>query len=128
MHALREPLGTVAIRLSLLDDEAMSDEAREHLEAMLASVHRMMKAMSAIRALWSRGGERDAASHSDRPAAHNDPTRDQGPQARSGFVEAGRIAAGSSSSFPACVASARVNLVSPSKPYRETEPAQTGAT
>lgn len=52
MHALREPLGTVAIRLALLDDEAVSDAAREHLEAMLTSVHRMMKALSAITELF----------------------------------------------------------------------------
>ena len=48
MHALREPVGAFVIRLSLIEEEAVNEETREHLESMLASAHQMVKALSAI--------------------------------------------------------------------------------
>jgi hypothetical protein len=45
---MREPVGTLLIYLSMLDDEDMSDEARRHLDVMLTSVTRMTEALAAM--------------------------------------------------------------------------------
>jgi hypothetical protein len=50
LHRLREPLGAFAIRLTLLDDATMDDAARAHVDAMLAEVQRMTRAVEAITA------------------------------------------------------------------------------
>jgi hypothetical protein len=50
LHDLREPVGAFVIYLSLLDDEEVSPEARRHLEAMLASVKRMVEGLARITA------------------------------------------------------------------------------
>jgi len=50
MHALREPVGAFVINLSMLDDENLSTEGRERLEAMLANVQRMVEALTELTA------------------------------------------------------------------------------
>jgi signal transduction histidine kinase len=48
MHELREPLGSFAIRLSLLDEADLSRDARRHLDVMRTSVQRMAKTIGEI--------------------------------------------------------------------------------
>jgi len=48
LHALREPVGAFAIKLALLDDEQLSDDARRCINQMLSEVERMAEAISAI--------------------------------------------------------------------------------
>ena len=50
MHALREPVGAFVIRIALLDDEKLSDDARDHINAMLVSVQKMMRALTEMTA------------------------------------------------------------------------------
>ncbi|HEV8246972.1 MAG TPA: hypothetical protein VGP93_14440 [Polyangiaceae bacterium] len=48
LHDLRDPLGSFAIRLSLLDETPMSDDARRHLAEMHKSFKRMTHALATI--------------------------------------------------------------------------------
>lgn len=48
VHALREPIGAFVIHASLIEDEQLSDTAREHLIAMLSNVERMVGALAEI--------------------------------------------------------------------------------
>jgi len=50
LHRLREPLGAFAIRLTLIDDAALDEDSRAHVDAMLAEVQRMTHALEAITA------------------------------------------------------------------------------
>lgn len=50
VHALREPLGSLVIRLALLDDEIHTDAGQQHIDSMLASVQRMVAALAEITA------------------------------------------------------------------------------
>ena len=50
MHALREPTGALVINLSLLDNESLSAEGRQHLDATLGNVQRLVDAIAAITA------------------------------------------------------------------------------
>ena len=46
VHALREPVGAFVIHVSMIEDERLSDDAREHVAAMLSSVERMVGALA----------------------------------------------------------------------------------
>jgi hypothetical protein len=50
MHALREPVGALVINLSLLDNERLSAEGRQRLDASLSNVHRMVEAIAEMTA------------------------------------------------------------------------------
>jgi hypothetical protein len=42
LHALREARRAFVIRIALLDDEKLSDDAQDHINAMLGSVQKMI--------------------------------------------------------------------------------------
>jgi hypothetical protein len=48
VHALREPVGAFVIHVSMIEDERLSDDVREHVAAMLSSVERMVGALADI--------------------------------------------------------------------------------
>ena len=48
LHALRGALGSFVIHLAIVDDQEVSQDARAHLDAMLANVDRMVEALAAI--------------------------------------------------------------------------------
>jgi len=48
VHALREPIGAFVIHASLIEDDDLNDEAREHVRALLSNVERMVGALAAI--------------------------------------------------------------------------------
>ena len=50
LHALREPMGAFFIHLALLDDEPLSENGRERLDAMFGNVERMAAALGEITA------------------------------------------------------------------------------
>jgi signal transduction histidine kinase len=72
IHALREPVGSFVIRLALLDDEELSDDAQEHIDAMLSSVQRMIRALTEMTSRFEldRGESTPLAILSDERISH----------------------------------------------------------
>ena len=50
MHALREPIGAFVIHVSMIEDERLSEDVREHVAAMLTNVQRMIDALAHLTA------------------------------------------------------------------------------
>ena len=48
VHALREPVGAFVIHVSMIEDEQLTDDVREHVQAMLSNVERMVGALADI--------------------------------------------------------------------------------
>jgi signal transduction histidine kinase len=57
VHELRQPLGAIANRAYLLEDEPLSAEGKKHVAALSADVKRIAKSLEELAAAF----ERDAA-------------------------------------------------------------------
>src|SRR5688572_23738825 len=75
VHALREPVGAFAIRASLLDDQPLTVDGRQQLEAMIADVKRMADALARITARFQLevGGSLPVPMVSQRTRGHGHP-------------------------------------------------------
>ena len=71
IHELREPLGSFAIRLSLLETMNLTKDARKQLDAMRASIERMAKAVTDIASAFGL----DAADDDSGPLTTPSPAR-----------------------------------------------------